>query len=236
MTLIHQITDTHIPVTGDMRVSENFLELIAYSKSIGPDLLVLTGDLPGEDGNREVYEWIRASLPADIPHIVIPGNHDDPVALFEVFKGGLNINPDFCEKIALNEIDLVFVNTASTRLPKDQLLFLQNEEIRPDSILFIHHPTREISGGFMDTNYPLLNRDVVDTAIAASQISHVFCGHFHTEFEVHAEYNLYLTASPAFDVDRDSLGPIIGPPRVPLREIVVEGRQVSTKMIYLGKF
>ena len=73
MTLIHQITDTHIPVTGDMRVSENFLELIAYSKSIGPDLLVLTGDLPGEDGNREVYEWIRASLPADIPHIVIPG-------------------------------------------------------------------------------------------------------------------------------------------------------------------
>ena len=85
----------------------------------------------------------------------------------------------------------------------------------------------------MDRTYPLLNRDEVSRAISESNIDHVFCGHFHTEYHCRTTYNLHLTPSPAFTVDRDSVKPIISPPGIPLREIAVEGAWVSTRVIYL---
>jgi 3',5'-cyclic AMP phosphodiesterase CpdA len=235
MTLIHQVTDIHIPIAGDMSVRENFLQLMAYSSAQKPDLLAITGDLPGEDGSREAYEWIKASLPQGIDTVIIPGNHDDVDSLFDIFESSNNSNPNFLELITLDEIDVMFVNTASSKLPDDQIQQLSDADIRPGSVLFIHHPTKELSGGFMDANYPLLNRDEVDAAIADSQFEHVFCGHYHTDFEIHDDYHLYVTPSPAFDVDRDSLKPKIGPPRIPLREIVVDGTSVSSQVIYLDE-
>ncbi len=218
-----------------MSVCDNFVALMDYCKEQSPDLLTITGDLPGEDGSRSAYDWIWNHLPEDIPRIIIPGNHDDPEVLFEVFQGELNQHPDFMELIALEEIDLLFVNTASKVLPDEQIDFVTSDEVRPNSVLFIHHPTKHISGGFMDITYPLENRDLVDKAISDSNISHVFCGHFHTEFEIHDDYHLYLTPSPAFDVDRDSEEPKIGPPRIPVREINVDGSSTTTKVVYLDE-
>lgn len=216
-----------------MSVCDNFVMLMDYCREIAPDLLTITGDLPGEDGSRSAYDWIWNHLPEGIPHLIIPGNHDNPETLFEVFQGGLNRHPDFMELIALDEIDLLFVNTASKVLPEAQIDFISSAHVREGSILFIHHPTKYISGGYMDINYPLENRDEVDQAISDSNISHVFCGHYHTEFEIHDDYHLYLTPSPAFEVSRDSKGPEIGPPRVPVREINVDGSAMTTRVIYL---
>ena len=218
-----------------MAVCDNFVALMNFCREQPPDLLAITGDLPEEDGNRSAYDWIWNQLPPDIPHIILPGNHDDPAVLFEVFQGGLNLNSDFMELIPLAEIDLLFVNTASKVLPRDHVDFISSEDVRPGSVLFIHHPTKEVSGGFMDITYPLENRTEVDQAISASNISHVFCGHFHTEFEIHDDYHLYVTPSPAFEVDRDSVKPKIRPPRIPVREILVEGTSVETTMIYLDE-
>ncbi|MCS5574971.1 MAG: metallophosphoesterase [Pseudomonadales bacterium] len=82
MTVIHQVTDIHIPVTGDFSVRDNFTLLMQHVASAQPDILTFTGDLPGEDGSREAYLWICDQLPSDIPCLVLPGNHDDPAALF----------------------------------------------------------------------------------------------------------------------------------------------------------
>ena len=233
MTVIHQVTDIHIPVTGDLSVRDNFTRLMQHVASAQPDILTITGDLPGEDGSREAYLWIRDQLPSDIPCLVLPGNHDDPAALFAIFQSEMNTNPEFFEIVALDQIDLVFANTASNYLPSDQIASLADVSIREGSLLFLHHPTEEISGGFMDRTYPLLNRDEVSRAISDSNIEHVFCGHFHTEYLCRTTYNLHLTPSPAFTVDRDSVKPIISPPGIPLREIAVEGALVSTRVIYL---
>lgn len=218
-----------------MTVRHNFSCLMNYVAEKNPDLLVITGDLPGEDGSREAYEFIRQELPDEVPCMILPGNHDDPVALFEMFQGGLNRSPDFFEKMALEEIDLLFANTESTWLPEEQVAALKDPGVREGAILFLHHPTEEVSGGFMDVNYPLRNRDEVAEAIRQSNIDHVFCGHFHTEFIVENGYRLYVTPSPAFDVDRESVEIKIGPPRIPLREIVVDGKSVSTEVIYLDE-
>ncbi len=233
MTIIHQVTDIHIPVTGDFTVRDNFVRQMQYVAEAGPDLLTITGDLPGEDGSVEAYRWIRNQLPAGIPCLVLPGNHDDPASLFSVFQSDMNTNPDFFEKIALADLDLVFANTATNALPADQIAAIADESIRKGSLLFLHHPTEEVSGGFMDRNYALVNREEVSQAISASNIEHVFCGHFHTEYLRRTTYDLHVTPSPAFEVDRDSVEPVISPPEIPLREIVVDGSSVATQVLYL---
>ncbi len=233
MTTIFQVTDPHIPVNGDMAVRENFLQLMAYCEQQQPDLLAITGDLPGEDGSRAAYEWIESQLPAGIDHVIIPGNHDDRDILFSVFAGKNNQNTEFMEKIALDEIDVLFVDSGSTWLPAEQIAFLKSHDVRPGSVLFIHHPTKLISGGFMDLTYALRNRDETDAAISDSNIEHVFCGHFHTEFEIHDDYHLYVTPSCAFEVARDSAVAKIGPPRVPVREINITGQAVTSTVTYL---
>ena len=228
---IFQVTDTHIPDTGDMLARDNFTALMTYCAEQQPDLLAITGDLPADDGSRSAYEWITAAIPSGLEYIVIPGNHDNIETLFEVFGGGKNQDPGFFEKLSLDQIDVLFTNTASNELPTEQLDALAN--VRPGSVLFIHHPTKEVSGGWMDQTYPLGNRDEVDSAIAASNIRHVFCGHFHTEHEIHADYSLYVTPSPAFTVDLYADEPKISAPKIPLREVTIDGDKVSSKVTYL---
>ena len=235
MTVIHQVTDIHIPVSGDMTVRQNFRQIMAYVAERAPDLLVISGDLPGEDGSREVYEWIKSELPADIPCLILPGNHDNPELLFEIFQSDLNRDPSFFEKMQLDDIDVLFANTATDVLPEAQIVAIQDSAVREGSVLFLHHPTEVVSAGFMDKVHALKNRDATGNAIRSSNVKHVFCGHFHTEGMVSNGYDLYVTPSPAFEVGGTITDPAFLPPRLPLREIVIDGRSLETRVIYLDE-
>jgi 3',5'-cyclic AMP phosphodiesterase CpdA len=228
---IHQVTDLHVPDDdGDPRfvhVRENVLRQFSFVESHAPDLLIVSGDLTMRDASDVGCRWVHSNLP-DVPTIVIPGNHDDPHLIQSIF--GAEHWPAVRDYA---DCSLVFLDTSSDQLPANQIEFLGDLSPKKPAILFIHHPTKEVSGGFMDVNHPLANRSEVDEVIADSHIDHVFCGHYHTEFEIHDDYHLYVTPSPAFEVDRDSVKPKIGPPRVPLREIVVEGSDVTNRMVYL---
>ena len=233
MTLIYQVTDTHVDEDPGTTASRNFTTLMQYVAEHTADLLVISGDLPGEDGSKAIYEWMKSQIPASQPTLVIPGNHDDSAALFEVFESDHNTRRDFFEHRPLSDIDLLFANTESTYLPKEQLDRICAGNIRPGSILFIHHPTREVSGGFMDLTYPLKNWQEVHAALDASKINHVFCGHYHTEAVLQSQYDLYVTPSPAFKVDPDSVEIKISAPDVPLRKIQIDDNAVSTEMVFL---
>lgn len=232
---IYQITDPHIPTEGGANICANFLKLMEYCRAHPPDLLVISGDLPREDGDIEAYRWIKEQLPAAIDYIVIPGNHDDPQTLYEVFNDSLNSSPEFLLTIPLKRVDVVFVNSGSGTLPDDHLIYIGRDSIRENSVLFIHHPTKNLSGGYMDRTYALGNREQVDKAIAGSKISQVFCGHFHTEYKVESDYTLYVTPSPAFEVDLYSEKPVMRPPRIPLRIIAIEDDYLHTEVIYLDE-
>lgn len=233
MTVIYQITDTHVPLQDEHPVKNNFVILMDYIRQNPADLLVITGDLPGEDGSKEIYEWMKARLPPDQKTFVIPGNHDDAGNLYEVFGEKICVNPDFFHTMALDDIDLVFTNTGSGRFPLDQLELLENESIRDQSVVFTHYPTKKISNGFMDTNYPLQNIPKADSVLKRSKIAHVFCGHFHTEYEVIDGYVLHVTPSPAFEVDLNQVELQRSPGRIPLRKIEIEGTSTRSKVIYL---
>ena len=101
-------------------------------------------------------------------------------------------------------IDLLFANTESTYLPKEQLDRICADDIRPGSILFIHHPTREVSGGFMDLTYPLKNWQAVHAALDASNIKDNLAFVLVTEtqtsfplFAVHREKGQRIPYPPA---------------------------------------
>ncbi len=233
MTVIYQITDTHVPLEAENPVKTNFLILMDYVRQNPADLLVITGDLPGEDGNKQVYQWMKAQLPQDQKTYVIPGNHDDDANLYAIFGKDICVNTSFFHTLALDEIDLVFTNTGSGRFPPDQLKYLENESIRDKSVVFTHYPTKKISNGFMDTNYPLQDICEADAVLRRSNIAHVFCGHFHTEHETLGGYELHVTPSPAFEVALNEVELNRSRGRIPLRRIEIEGTSTRSEVIYL---
>jgi len=233
MTVIYQITDTHVPHESDNPVKKNFLILMDYIRQNPADLLVITGDLPGEDGCKDIYGWMKAQLPEDQKTYVIPGNHDDDVNLYEAFGEKICVNPEFFHTMALEDIDVVFTNTGSGRFPRDQLEHLENESIRNQSIVFTHYPTKKLSGGFMDKTYALQGIPEVDAVLKRSNIAHVFCGHFHTEHEAVGGYELHVTPSPAFEVDLNEVELKLSRGRIPLRRIEIDGTSTRSEVIYL---
>ncbi len=230
MTVIYQVTDTHVPVE-DKPSKKNFRLLMEYVNENPVELLTITGDLPSRDGDAEAYRWMKQQLPVNQRTVIIPGNHDDDDVLYEVFGRERCVNPDFVHMIPLDEIDVFFTNTGSGQFPEDQLEGLN--DARPDSILFTHYPTRAISDGFMDRTYPLADVAAVDRAIAATPIRHVFCGHFHAAHTSQGSYDLHVTPSPAFEIELNEAEIKLSPGRIPLRKITIEGRLTSSEIIYL---
>jgi len=232
VTTIYQITDPHVPLQGN-DVQSAFLKLMHFIRENPADLLVMTGDMPGIDGSAEVYEWIKNKVPETQKYYVIPGNHDDADNLFAVFGEAICGNAEFLFTDPLDEIDLVFTNTGSTRFPVAHLNYLRQASIREDSILFTHFPTKKISDGFMDRTYPLGNIAEADKAIRESNIKHVFCGHFHTEFHMEDGYHLHVTPSPAFSIALEEPDIVFTDKCIPLRKIHIDGIICTTEVVYL---
>jgi 3',5'-cyclic-AMP phosphodiesterase len=233
--LIYQITDPHIPQKGRDYIKSNFYKIIDYIVDNPPDFLVITGDFsyPGES---ESYQWVKDNLPKGIDSIIVPGNHDNGTKLYEIFKDTSSIiNESFCFTKPLDKIDLVFANTSSGRLPDNNIELIMSDAIREGSVLFLHHPTAKLSEGFMDLNYQLEDIDRINSIISKSNIKHVFCGHFHTEYSIHSSYNLYVTPSPAFEINLHSREFLVEKTRVPLRIINVLDNKVFTEMKYLDE-
>ena len=174
---------------------------------------------------------MRSQLPLGQRTYVIPGNHDNDANLFEAFGEKICVNSEFFHTIELEDIDIVFANTGSGNFPPLQLSHLSN--VRNHSVLFTHYPTRKISDGFMDKTFPLAHLFDVDAAIVRSNISQVFCGHFHTEHKAVAGYELHVTPSPAFEVDLHDPEPNSSKARLPIRKIEINGTITRTEVLYL---
>jgi Icc protein len=206
---IHQITDLHIPDADDdlqyEHVKPNVIKMMSFIEKDSSDLLVISGDLTKRDGSKTACTWLRNILLDHIETIVIPGNHDDPSVLLEVFGSECCVNEEFCFSKQIEGWKLIFVNTHTNSLPEQQITFLRQEACDTPSILFIHHPPDLIGDGFMTLNQPLLNHEEVSEAIRESMISDVFCGHYHNEIDKDCKgFQLHLTPSPAFQVSLDS--------------------------------
>ncbi len=94
MTLLVQITDTHIFPPGKLlygntdtaaHLGESVRQINAMRPI--PDVVLITGDLV-EQGDEVGYQhFIELIKPLEMPTYVIPGNHDNPQFMLEVFAG-----------------------------------------------------------------------------------------------------------------------------------------------------
>ncbi|MBF0197979.1 MAG: metallophosphoesterase [Planctomycetes bacterium] len=233
--LIYQISDLHIHDNIDNHVYENFSQLMSFFAKSPPDLLVLTGDLSDDDGSKQAYQHIKSLIPQNMNYIIVPGNHDKCSVIHEVFPADYGRDNDFCHSLPTDSLDLVFVNTSSYSLPQKQIDYLGSKHIRKGSVLFIHHPPQLISQGYMALKHSLKNHKAVSQAISKSNISHVFCGHFHNEYEGEFDgYKLYLTPSPAFKINLYSEKLQLEEPSPAFREIKIDTKEVTSTVIELS--
>jgi 3',5'-cyclic-AMP phosphodiesterase len=203
MLTVAQITDTHIFADDNqeffgINTTKSLISVVSLLKSQPPvDLLLLTGDL-SQDETPQSYQVLRDLIsPLQIPTYYIPGNHDQPDLMSQVFhqdpfhsaksfiQGGwqfilLSTQADNCVQGKLSPQTLIDLEQQ-----------LQNNSDRPTIIVLHHHPIL-INSQWMDNimlEQPQKFLDIIDRH---PQVKIVLFGHIHQEFEKQRQNVHYL--------------------------------------------
>nr|VFK35945.1 MAG: Icc protein [Candidatus Kentron sp. MB]VFK77576.1 MAG: Icc protein [Candidatus Kentron sp. MB] len=232
-----QISDSHLlPHEDDLlkgvttwQTFRAVLERITHEHP-RPDLIVATGDLV-HDGPLAAYRRFRAHLDRlNIPVRVLPGNHDDPALLAEVFhvdtERDMASTADYIDFGHINQGNwlMVFLNTV---IPETQHGTLDSRELtrldallsaQPDrhALLFMHHhpiPRKNESPNFPGLRGAKSFFSVVDRH---PSVRGIVWGHIHNRFEENRRKVLLFGApSTCFQfntVSMKQLSPTDGPP------------------------
>ncbi|TNH29640.1 phosphodiesterase [Micromonospora orduensis] len=182
MTIIAHISDTHFD--GGGRALARARQTMAFLRGCNLDVILVTGDL-ADHGTVEEYDEVKAELVADIPVLMLPGNHDDRSAYRKILLDGDGAAP-------INQLKraggLLFALCDST-IPGEDEGLLAPETLdwlegvlgaaqEPVFVALHHHPIR--------LNNPLLDgirlrnpEDLAAVLQASSTPRAVFCGHAH---------------------------------------------------------
>lgn len=242
MMRIAQITDLHIGGEGEnpqgVNVRANFLKLLASVRRFQPAHLVVSGDLCVRDGERAIYQWIKAHLDdLHIPYELISGNHDDPVLMAEVFGRQSDCHEDglyFARHWA--GWPVLFLDTTHGVLPESQRDWLREQLGQHDRpvIIFMHHPPFRSGVPHMDNRYALENReDVQEILFAHRHPITIFTGHYHVDKVVnHRNVQVYITPSAYFQIDQHQEKFQVDHYRPGLREITLNGERILHSVVY----
>src|SRR5690606_953214 len=195
--LIAQISDLHIQHTG--KHAEQIQTLRHLSDCMQalnrltprPDVVVVTGDLT-EHGQESEYQLLKPMLEQlDMPFILIPGNHDNPAVLRDVFHDHdyLQSSSTFIQ-FAIDTWPLRIVGLDTTvpmrgegALCAERLSWLADTLAQaPDTptVVLMHHPPFETGIRLMDDLGLLSGRAAFASVIAPyDNIQRILCGHLH---------------------------------------------------------
>lgn len=243
--VIAQVSDIHIgPTEATYRgidVRQQFLAVLHILASKPLDLLVLSGDLAAYSGEIEAYLWIKqalASLP--YPYVVMAGNHDNVAHLskvFELSQDDILADGSLCFSRVVRQRRLLFLDSSLNQVSKAQLDWLQAqlEQEQQQVLVFIHHPPWLCGCQFMDSCYPLENRESVWPILAQfASIQHIFCGHYHTEKTMlHQGKSIHIAPATTFQINPDAPQFRIAHTRPGWRLIQWQAEQVHTDVDYL---
>jgi Icc protein len=209
--IIAQVSDIHINSTDEpyrgIDVRRQFQRVLQQLATKKLDLLILSGDLAANDGEIEAYQWIQQTL-TNFPHPywLMAGNHDNVSTMQTVFtltdqdiyEGML------CYHRQIKGKSIIVLDSSPYWIKPLQLKWLQQQlsELQEEILLFIHHPPLRCGCQFMDEHHALQNIEALWPILKpASQIKHIFCGHYHTEkqFTVN-DKTIYLTPSTNFQI------------------------------------
>ena len=198
MTLLVQITDTHIThrdglLYGQVDTAENLRDTVQEINRIRPrpEALIVTGDLV-ETPDRESYEYFIELISAvQIPVCVLPGNHDDPALMADVFSGTpyFPVTDDTCQfALELSDVRLLALNShaGGSELPElgpRNLAWLEQELERSDkpTVIGLHHPPMMTGIEFIDMAGTDWFQELRRILGQHEQVQLVICGHCHTD-------------------------------------------------------
>ncbi|HWM09734.1 MAG TPA: metallophosphoesterase [Solirubrobacteraceae bacterium] len=182
--MIAQLSDPHV------RLPEEHGSADALARAVGavleleplPDAVLVTGDL-AEHANGAEYARVRELLePLTMPVHVLPGNHDDPVAMREHFP--LVGDGPYRYAVTCGDLRLVACDTTLARRDDGELdlewLAAQLADDAPTIVAMHHPPLLTGIGGLDAIGLPAAQRAALADLLARSpHVRRVVAGHVH---------------------------------------------------------
>ncbi|KAB7623014.1 3',5'-cyclic-AMP phosphodiesterase [Alkalilimnicola sp. S0819] len=234
-----QITDTHLYADPGGRlaglVTEQSCEAVineALQRSWPVDLVLLTGDVV-HDGSESGYRRVKARFEQlGVPTLVLPGNHDAPVTMRQVFRAG---PVSYCAHHALGDwqflmLDSTVAGESGGHLAEAELRRLDealSADPRRHALVALHHHPVSMDSRWIDS-IGVANAEALFAVLARHpQVRVLLWGHVHQAFD-EVRDGLRLLATPStciqFRPRQDEFGLDEQPPGWRLLELHADGR------------
>lgn len=198
MTLLVQITDTHILprgelLYGEVDTAEHLRASVAEINAMEPqpDLVMITGDLVEKPSDSTYSHFDELIAPLKAPVYLIPGNHDDPLVMEQHFGGSYSfpgVHPCFQYAIDDFEFRILALNSHldDSELPdygERRLEWLEQELGKSDkpTLIAIHHPPMKTGIYFIDMVGEEWYQGLSELISRHPQIKLIICGHGHID-------------------------------------------------------
>ncbi|NUT34320.1 MAG: phosphodiesterase [Hamadaea sp.] len=184
VTVIAHISDTHLD--GGERAVTRARRVMDHLRGQRLDAILVSGDL-ADHGAEDEYEQVKAVLTADVPVLLLPGNHDERSAYRKVLLEG-----DSGGTAPINRVHriggLIFALLDSSipgrhdgLLAPETLAWLRGvlEQADAPVLVCLHHPPVPMHNPLVDTI--LLNDPEALAALVGEfpGVLAVLCGHVH---------------------------------------------------------
>jgi 3',5'-cyclic AMP phosphodiesterase CpdA len=198
MTLLVQLTDTHIEepgklLYGKVDTAQHLRESVRQINDMQPqpDLVMVTGDLVEPPRESSYGHFAELVEPLAAPVYLMPGNHDDPQVMLEMF-GGSPVFPAVHATIqyAIEDFDVRILALNShfqgSELPDfgaHRLQWLKRTLAQSDrpTLIAIHHPPMKTGIGFIDMVGAQWYEGIKEVIAQHPQVQLIICGHGHTD-------------------------------------------------------
>lgn len=240
MPVIVHLSDTHLD-RSRARL-DRLVATLSYVRGLPVvDALVVTGDL-ANDGLKGEYGELFATLPDDVPTLVVAGNHDITAPLSTALRAhGRDGNPNTLLRVpglTIIGLDSHVDGADAGHLRADAVAFARaalNEHTGP-AVLAMHHPPVTIGHTAMDRLRLSNPHDLARLVSDHPQVVAVLTGHVHSAL-VSEFAGVPLLGAPgvasalALDVDTALVTDPTARPGLAVHTI--EGRHVRTLFHYV---
>ncbi|NNH71734.1 phosphodiesterase [Nocardia uniformis] len=189
MALLAHLSDTHFNTHG--RNSERAERVMAFLADLPqrPDAIIVSGDI-ADEGRAEEYAQARVALldGADVPVLILPGNHDDRSTMREVLFGQTPSPKPINQVHRVKGLTLVLLDSSIPGKPEgllddDTLTWLTDllaATPADDSVvLALHHPPVAIHSTVVDPIRLTNPERLAEIVSGDDRIVGVLTGHAH---------------------------------------------------------
>jgi Icc protein len=198
MTLLIQLTDTHILPPGEVLYDsiDTALHLKKTVEEINriqpvPDAVFISGDLVDRGDETGYRHFIDLISSLDMPCFVIPGNHDNPELMSRVFADTPHFPvTDSTYQYVIEDFpfNILALNTQSdgTELPEfniERLNWLKHQLDQSDkpALIALHHPPMKTGIELIDMGGETWFQGLKSLLGGYDQVKLIICGHCHTD-------------------------------------------------------